>query len=123
MSGLLLRESLYDLAQAGQRQVDALALVEGRPRVGADPRLPVSLTPRQVHKVQLGLPDVLVAQGVVVDDLEVDGEDGVAPGRVGVHRGGRGDPAGYPLLEKARHLGDVVDHVDSQTLYPVLLYM
>ena len=37
----------------------------------------VPLTAGQVHQVQLGLPDVLVAQGVAVDDLEVDGEEGL----------------------------------------------
>ena len=48
---LFLGERLYDLAQAGQGQVDALALVEGGPGVSADPRLAVPLTSRQVHQV------------------------------------------------------------------------
>ena len=41
------------------------------------PSLTVPLTPREVHQVELCLPDVLVTEGVAVDDLEVDGEDGV----------------------------------------------
>ena len=65
MARLILGESLYDLAQAGQGQVDALALVEGGPRVGADPRLAVPLAPRQVHQVQLGLPDQSVLSRIV----------------------------------------------------------
>ena len=68
----------------------------------------VPLTAGQVHQVQLGLPDVLVAQGVAVDDLEVDGEDGVGPGGVGVHGGGRGHPVGDALFEQHGHLGYAV---------------
>ena len=68
----------------------------------------VPLTASQVHQVQLGLPDVLVAQGVAVDDLEVDGEDGVGPGGVGVHGGGRGHPVGDALFEQHGHLGYAV---------------
>ena len=83
--------------------------------------LTVPLTPREVHQVELCLPDVLVAEGVAVDDLEVDGEDGVGPGGVGVHGGGGGDPVGDALLEEHRHLGDGVDHVDRQAVHPVLL--
>ena len=66
------------------------------------------LTAGQVHQVQLGLPDVLVTQGVAVDDLEVDGEDGVGPGGVGVHGGGRGHPVGDALFEQHGHLGYAV---------------
>ena len=39
------------------------------------------------------VPVVLVPDGVCVHDPEVHGEDGVGPGRVGVHGRGRGDPA------------------------------
>ena len=66
------------------------------------------LTASQVHQVQLGLPDVLVAQGVAVDHLQVDGEDGVGPGGVRVHGGGRGHPVGDALLEQHGHLGYAV---------------
>ena len=66
------------------------------------------LTAGQIHQVQLGLPDVLVAQGVAVDHLQVDGEDGVGPGGVRVHGGGRGHPVGDALLEQHGHLGDTV---------------
>ena len=121
MPGLVGREGLDDLAQAGEGEVDALALREGVAGVGADPRLAVSLTARQVHQVQLGLPDVLVAEGVAVDDLEVDGEDGVGPGGVGVHGGGGGDPVGDALLEEHGDLGDGVDHVHGQPVNSVLL--
>ena len=68
----------------------------------------MSLTPSQVHQVQLGLPDVLVAQGVAVDHLQVDGEDGVGPGGVRVHGGGGGHPVGDALLEELGHLGYAV---------------
>ena len=66
------------------------------------------LTAGQVHQVQLGLPDVLVAQRVAVDHLQVDREDGVRPGGVGVHGGGRGHPVGDALLEQHGHLGYTV---------------
>ena len=46
-----------------------LALGEGVPGVGADAGLAVPLAARKVHQVQLGLADVLVTQGVVVDNL------------------------------------------------------
>ena len=46
-----------------------LALGEGVPGVGADAGLAVPLAARKVHQVQLGLADVLAAQGVVVDNL------------------------------------------------------
>ena len=67
------------------------------------------------------VPDVLVTQGIVVDDLEVDGEDGVTPGRVGVHCGRGGDPARNSLLQEHCDLGDVIDHVHCQTFHTVLL--
>lgn len=51
MSGLVLGERLDYLAQAGQGEVDALTLGEGAPGVSADPRLAVTLAPRQVHQV------------------------------------------------------------------------
>ena len=71
MARLILGERLYDLAQAGQGQVDALALVEGGPGVSADPRLAVPLTPRQVHQVQLGLPDIsVVTKGKIRPNAE-----------------------------------------------------
>ena len=96
------------------------------------------LTASQVHQVQLGLPDVLVTQGVAVDHLQVDGEDGVGPGGVRVHGGGRGHPVGDPLLEQHGHLGYTVHlgrevmmviisiigqtyHVHCQALHSVLL--
>lgn len=47
-----------------------LALGEGVPGVGADAGLAVPLAARKVHQVQLGLADVLAAQGVVVDNLQ-----------------------------------------------------
>ena len=124
---LVRRESLDDLAETGEGQVDALALGEGVPGVGADTSLPwgqisllgachyqqcltptVPLTTGQIHQVQLGLPDVLVPEGVAVDDLEVDGEDGVGPGGVRVHGGGGGHPVGDALLEEHGHLGYAV---------------
>ena len=40
MARLVRRESLDDLAEAGEGQVDALALSEGVPGVGADTSLP-----------------------------------------------------------------------------------
>ena len=60
MSRLVGGECLNNFAQTGQRQVDALALGERMPRVGADPCLPVPLTAGQVNQVQLGFPEVLV---------------------------------------------------------------
>ena len=67
------------------------------------------------------VPDVLVSQGIIVDDLEVDSEDSVAPGRVGIHCGGGGDSARYSLLQKHRDLGNVIDHMHCQTFHTVLL--
>ena len=78
------------------------------------------LTAGQVHQVQLGLPDVLVAQGVAVDHLQVDGEDGVGPGGVRVHGGGRGHPVGDPLLEQHCHLGYAV-HLGGEVMMVFIL--
>ena len=83
----------------------------------------VPLTAGQVHQVQLGLPDVLVAQRVAVDHLQVDREDSVRPGGVGVHGGGRGHAIGDALLEEHGHLGYTVHHVHCQALHSVLLPM
>ena len=55
-----------------------LALGEGVPGVGADAGLAVPLAARQVHQVQLGLADVLPAQGVVVDNLQMYIDDKIS---------------------------------------------
>ena len=54
-------------------------------RVCADPRFPMALAASQVNQVQLGLPQVLVAEGISIDDLQVHGEDGVGTRRVSIH--------------------------------------
>lgn len=77
-------------------------------------RLPVSLAPGQVHQVELGLPEVDLSGGVVVDDLEPHGEDGVRPGRVLVHGGGGGDPRLDPLPEELSAVTDGLDLVHGE---------
>ena len=85
MSRLVSRQSLNNLAQAGQGKVDTLALSESMSRIGTDSCLPVPLTASKINKVQLCLSQVLVAKRVGIDYLQVDGEDGVGAGGVGIH--------------------------------------
>ena len=47
---LVRREGLDDLAQAGEGQVDALALSEGVPGVGADTSLPCDQSVRNISR-------------------------------------------------------------------------
>ena len=80
MSRLICGECLNNFAKTGEREVDALALSESMPRVGADACFAVPLTAGQVNQVQLGFPEVLVTKRVGIDHLQVQGEDGMGAG-------------------------------------------